>query len=112
MMPDEAEAAMKAGLAHSLMLDYWVAEDNIEVLCPAILGYLGTDAPFWPDGQCTFLKKNRCEIHDSGFKPLQCRMAKGCTGEGTDKKDFVKIWDTDPARALISKWKTMVSHES
>ena len=37
------------------------------------------DDPFYASGRCVFLNVDeRCEIHDSGFKPVECRAALLC----------------------------------
>lgn len=104
MTVEEAKAAIAAGFADRLMLDYWAADENVYVLCPTIQGVEGNVAPFWPDGTCTFLANDRCSIHESGFKPMQCRTTMVCNDSGADKQDFLQYWDTDEGRKLIADW--------
>jgi Fe-S-cluster containining protein len=113
MTPDEAEKAIEQGFGARLMADWWVGKDeNIFVLCPASLGYEGKDAPeislfnlFSGLGQCTFLKDNLCEIHDSGFKPLLCRETLCCGEHYPSKEQVVPLWNTDRGRALVERWR-------
>ena len=116
MTPDEARAAMDAGMADRLMLDYWIATSgpNIYALAPAradcdpksreplSTGELLRGSP------CVFLTgNNRCEIHDSGFKPRECATSFGCRpGAGEGKRDLHPLWNTPDARALIERWRT------
>lgn len=134
--PEEAMQAIKAGYARRMMRDWYVPDehvasehDKIYVLAPASQGFGGTDAPeipeglnlvaamFWCKGRCTFLNKGLCEIHDSGFKPLQCRDA-FCCDEGTRKYDrsdrdsnvsVAKLWNTEEGRAIVRAWEAAVS---
>jgi hypothetical protein len=109
--------------------------ENIYALCPATsefgdggFGCGGTHAPttdeifprrfslFWIGGRdplpipCGLLKDNRCTIHDSGFKPIECRMVRGCTDDNLTRRTVVKSWDTDEGRAVIAEWKAMVAY--
>lgn len=114
--PDEAERAIAAGLANRLMLDWWVDfPENVYLLAPASQGCEGKYAPEldvfaplfpgWNKGKCTFLKRRRCAIHNSGFKPHQCRTYAG-------NEEVKALWDNDPARALIEHWKKLVGLEA
>lgn len=138
MNPVEAVKAIEAGLAEKLMLD-WLDPcsqvDNTEpiwVLCPAARSYGGSKAPeldgmlgggddfmssfFNPPykGRCVFLSdKNRCLIHDSGFKPEQCRKVQVCAEDEVtkgqpDNYDMARLWDTDKGRAVVKQWKRAV----
>ena len=58
------------------MLDYYEGElenkiiQYTEILSPALKGYEGDNAPFWPVGRCTFYTDDGlCEIHD--IKPTE-----------------------------------------
>ena len=140
MNPAEAVKAIEAGLAKNLMLD-WLDPcsqvgntEPILVLCPASRHYGGSKAPEWDDmvgggdlmsiilnpphkGRCVFLSdKNRCLIHDSGFKPEQCRKIQVCAGdeerEGQpDNYDMGRLWDTEKGRAVVEQWKRAVNFE-
>ena len=78
--PAEAQAIIKAGLGHRLMRDYWIGDgpndNDIQLLSPAIQGYEGKYAPFFPHGTCTFLSDaDLCQLHDLGLKPREGREA-------------------------------------
>lgn len=134
MTPDEALAAVEAGHAVRLMLD-WLEpsdevgnEDRIPILCPASEGYEGEDAPEMPEedfitlifspwfkGRCTFLTPDsKCEIHDSGFKPLECREALSCNPSkeaamNLHAQVIPRMWDTDEGRRAVSAWRNALT---
>ena len=98
---------MDEGFGDKLMLDYWVAEDNIYLLCPAIKGCEGKDAPVFPKGECTFLNaQGLCDLHDKKLKPIEGRLAncKDPTG-GQLHKAVADLWNTAEGRAAIDRWK-------
>jgi hypothetical protein len=127
MTPAEARLAIEKGFGPKLMKD-WLEPcrqlGNIEkifVLCPASRGYEGCDGPempfsaifvarAWSKGVCTFLEKNKCAIHDSGFKPLQCREALACDDEQNEKcpdnYEMAKLWDTEEGRETVKLWES------
>lgn len=111
MTPDEARAALDAGLHDRLMADWWVGSDeNIYALIPATLGCEGKYAPQWPGGTCTFLKAGLCEIHNSGFKPSECKAAMACAGgpvKEPNKSTIWKLWDSPEGRALVERWESL-----
>jgi len=139
MLPEEARGAMRAGMADKLMMDWFTPDseygnrENIYSLCPATsafgsggFGCGGTHAPttdeIFGNGfsifgrrqnpiPCGLLKDNLCSIHDSGFKPIECRMVRGCTDDNTTRREVVKSWDTDEGRAVIAEWKAMVDYK-
>ena len=129
----EAEAALAAGMAGRLMLDWFEPdsklknEERIYVLCPAGRGYEGRAAPSTDDlfsggflsailgdstpMPCTFLENGLCSIHESGFKPLMCRATMGC-GEDDQtitKHAMVPEWDSARGKAVIAKWREIVN---
>lgn len=108
--PEDARAALDAGLGERLMLDWWVRTgDNIELLSAPVEGHEGQNAPSWPGGRCTFLVHDRCEIHFI-CKPLECVVS--TCGEGDDEShlhhEVAMLWDTDGGRALVARWREMV----
>jgi len=126
--PEEAARLMDAGLADRLMLDYWVGEPDIEVICPANPGYEGAHA--WePSGfvdalcligsgfgrdnpllsGCTFFKNGLCEIHESGAKPIECRVGHhdAAIPKGSHEQ-VAQLWTTDEAKAVVARWKAEV----
>ena len=133
--PAEARRAIEAGFANRLMRD-WLEpstvvgnKERIYVLAPASEGYEGDDAPEIPEyesileamfappfekGRCIFFSKDeRCEIHDSEFKPIQCRTAFTCRrevlGGNASASNFIvaRMWDTDEGREVIAVWEKM-----
>ncbi len=127
--PREAILAIEAGFAGRLMLD-WLEpcsevgnEERIYVLAAASVGHEGREAPDIPDGpgawllignwskgRCTFLDKDKkCEIHNSGFKPVQCRLASGCDKEIAkgcpDNYAVAKLWDCQEGQKVVKQWK-------
>lgn len=129
MTPDEAVAAMDAGLAKRLMRDWYESYDSKDgtyhprffILAPASKGAESQEAPEcpslvswyhgWYKGRCNFLtKQGLCELHDSGFKPLQCRTGSGCspTDGYYSNLDMAKKWDTKKGRAAIKRWEKEV----
>ena len=121
MTPTEARGAIAAGYGPRLMCD-WLEpseelgnNDRIHVLAPASVGCEGWYAPefdIWElmigppnKGKCIFFKTGLCEIHESGFKPLQCREALAC-GEkvGIDNYEMARLWNSDDGRELVDFW--------
>lgn len=130
MTPDEAEAAINAGMQGRLMQD-WIDPDisvgndeMIFVLGPACVGHEGDMAPatpddfftawFWEKGRCTFLTaQDLCEIHDSGFKPVECREASGCQprpdfDRDADLRMFAEAWGSERGLALMERWDALM----
>lgn len=118
MSPENAKAAIEAGMYGRLMLDWWEPDERLGnkervfVLAPASAGAEGQLAPdtfdfvFGDNNECTFLTKdNRCEIHNSGYKPVQCVTTMACKNEGLDKIDIVRDWDTDAGREIVKLWR-------
>ena len=93
-----------------LMLDWWVDETDIMLLCPARSGSEGQAAPFYPIGQCTFQNKTGlCELHDLKLKPTE-----GCKAHH-DKppafghklhKRMAMTWNGTSGRKLVKEWKS------
>jgi hypothetical protein len=139
MTPAEAGRAIDAGLARSLMRD-WLEPSKtlgnrlrIFVLAPAVIGHAGRDAPemrlidllealcgggSWSKGRCGFLSaEGRCGIHDSGFKPVQCRSIVGCVPmsdaeSGPGNYDIARMWNTAAGRAVLRRWYEAVDAKS
>ena len=109
---EEGQTLIKAGYGPRLMLDYWVGgidetECDIQMTAPAIVGFEGRTAPFWPTGRCTFLKDGLCELHDKGLKPLEGRVA-SCKDESSStlvRLHIVRTWNTDLGRSIVNNWK-------
>lgn len=108
MTVDEAKRAMDAGHAKDLMRDYWASmEGNISVLCPAIEGYEGRTAAWLPDGKCVFFSNGKCGIHNSGFKPRQCRESFLCKGIGPGKSEFIEEWNSPEGKEQVRRFREL-----
>lgn len=139
--PDEAVRAIATGLADQLMLD-WLEPDSsynitekIWVLSPASQNcwgewHSGRKAPEWTDmhddgghllfggsvwkGPCIFLHANLCRIHNTDFKPIECRSGRLCVDGNSDDTEHIevgKLWNTDAARAIVADWKQKVNYD-
>lgn len=107
--PKEARALIEMGYAKRLMLDYWVAEPNIYIVGPAVRGYEGERAPFWPTGGCTFQDESgMCEIHNSGAKPFEARMSSHERDNPDPHKYVAGLWDSDEGRKVMELWRKRV----
>lgn len=124
--PEEANKAMDAGRAPQMMLDWMTKENrpprfvknNTYILAPAVLGCEGHLAPecdgldallgLWRKGRCVWLSGDmKCEIHDSGYKPLQCRSATHNDEEFVDNYQMAVIWDTNEGKATVARWRKL-----
>lgn len=107
--PEEIEALINNGYAKRLMLDYWSSNKNIKIVAPAIVGYEGDDAPFWPRGRCTFLTTdNLCELHDLSLKPFEGRVSICNLKQPDLHEDVAKMWDDRKGRSVILKWRKAI----
>ncbi len=102
----EAARALEAGYARRMMLEL-SPERTFGVLSPAFIGSGGTFAlqECAPLG-CNFLKEERCELHGSGFQPLECRVCHHAR-PGLGPKchaDIEKSWNTPAGRQLVHRW--------
>lgn len=132
-LPEEARAAIQAGHAPLMMRD-WLEpsvelgnDGRIYVLAPASDGYEGQDAPEFPfmslieailappfiKGRCVmFGRDGKCRLHDSGFKPFQCRSSllcdpdqdTSCTAPDSNW-EMARQWNTPLGRAVIEEWR-------
>ena len=110
--PNEAIGLIKLGHASKLMDDYWVGGINnegcadIHILCGASRGYEGEMAP-WPGAApCAFQDNETklCQIHNSGFKPIEARLT-DCKGTQDNlHKEVAALWENDRAQKLVKLW--------
>ena len=102
----EAEAALRAGHGDRMMLEV-SPERTFGVLAPA---FKGCERSFglhrFADRGCNFLKDNRCELHGTGFQPLECRFCHhDRPGLGPQcHADLENDWRTPTGRALVARW--------
>lgn len=100
----------KPDAINKLMVDWWCGEEggDIEIICPAFVGYEKTYAPSWPSGRCAFLDNDdRCEIH--ALKPTEGKTA-SCKGESSSypvHEAVAMLWDTDAGRGLVDSIREM-----
>jgi hypothetical protein len=102
----EAEEALDAGLAGRMMLEM-APELTFGVLSPA---FTGCEVAFAtnlhaPNG-CSFLLRDRCQLHGTGHQPLECRVCHhDRLGVGQQCHDDIeKEWNTPEGRKLVGKW--------
>lgn len=100
--PLEALRAVHAGHAQRMVE---TRMDSIIVLMPLADGEFSEghyrDGAYSARGRCTFLSgSDRCELHETGFKPKECREALLC-GEGMGRAE---------GRDLEASWNTRVGH--
>lgn len=103
--PAEIQKIIDAGHGNRLMLDWWenASADEIRIVAPAIVGYEGKKAPYWPMGRCAFLnEKSLCDLHDLGLKPLEGRAA-SCKDQAEDgcHEHCAKSFDTKEGRKVV-----------
>ena len=126
--PTEARAMIHAGLAGKLMRDWFEPDDElgnekrIYVSCPAVEGCEGQDAPEMDISQllmcltstmsmgcCVFLgDDNLCQIHETAYKPVQCRGAFGCEKDDSAmlrKPAVAKMWQSKTGLSVLKEWK-------
>lgn len=107
---EEAERAIDGGYANRMMLEI-SPELTFGVLSPAFKGCeAGIALNIYASFGCNFLKDNLCELHGTGFQPLECRF---CHHErtGLGEKchlDIEKQWHTREGQALVIRWGKMV----
>lgn len=113
-VPKDINRIIEKGFANRLMLDYYEGElDNktiryTEILSPALKGYEGSHAPFWPVGRCTFYTDDGlCEIHD--IKPTEGCVVdheKGYEGLHTS---LVELWAKRSGKEAVKLWQNTVN---
>jgi hypothetical protein len=112
---NEARLLIKNGYAKRLMLKIWASRDDphfaIVGLCPAIVGFeCGVDPMKSYLAPCTFLKNDRCELHNLGLKPSEGKFATHDTTpaeEEINDKEIIKTWLTDEGDQLIHEWEEL-----
>jgi hypothetical protein len=82
-------------------------ERTLGVLAPALRGCERRFALQEFAGRaCTFLAGGRCELHATGFQPLECRFCHhDRAGLGPQcHADLENDWRTAAGRALVGRW--------
>ncbi len=102
----EGSRACSAGYGQRMMLE--LAPGHVfGVLSPAFKGCENTFA--WQEMQdrgCTFFFKGGCELHGTGFQPLECRFCHHERAGLGDQchADIGKEWNGQPGRFLVGRW--------
>ncbi len=106
--PTEAKLAIEAGLANRLSA---VRECDVVAMAPSPVGYEGKEKRHGT-GACTFLTADGlCEIHTSGFKPIECRTGFGCKGGGPDYPSLHEehtMWKSEEGKAVVELWRNAI----
>ena len=103
---EEASRAIKAGYGNRMMLE--LAPDmTFGVLSPAFKGCEGIYAlqEFAGNG-CNFLKNGLCELHGTGYEPIECLFCHHLR-KGLGQKchmDLEKDWNTSAGQNLVKSW--------
>jgi hypothetical protein len=108
--PDDILRLIRKGYGDKLMLDWYYGEtpleDDILILCPALRGHEGIEAPFVPASPrgCTFWKNRLCSLHNKSLKPSEGKYA-SCQGHGGQlHRDIAMTWKTRRAQEIVKKW--------
>jgi hypothetical protein len=104
---EEAARAIDGGYARRMMVEV-SPERSFVVLSPAFNGCEGSFAlKQYADKGCTFLKDYRCELHGTGYQPLECRFCHHeRMGEGqVCHADIEADWHTPSGQELVERWR-------
>lgn len=112
--PSEALTLIDAGYSDKMMLDYWVDDENIYVVCPANPGYGGEDAPSGGimgmggalTSGCIMQVDGMCEVHK--IKPAEGRKASHGLDHGQLHEAVAATWDTEEGEDVVKRWKLEV----
>lgn len=103
---EEASKAINAGYDKRMMLEL-SPDHTFGVLSPA---FRGCEQNFalqqYSNFGCNFFLNGLCELHGTGFEPLECRFCHHLR-EGLGKKchdDIEKEWQTPAGQELVKKW--------
>lgn len=103
---EQAAAAFASGLGSRMMLEF-PPDRSYGILAPAFRGCEGFFAvrEFSGNG-CCFLRGGACELHGTGFFPLECAFCHHARpGRGPRcHLDLGLQWRSGAARALVSAW--------
>jgi hypothetical protein len=88
--------------------DVEVAQDNVLLIVPALVGSEGAPAPFNPIGICTFFRNELCEIHQ--IKPIEGKIVShdNISDKHGVHKRIALSWDTEEGKQLVKEWKEIV----
>lgn len=103
---EEARRAMSAGYGNRMMLEI-SPEFTFGVLSPAFKGCEGDFAlQEYSESGCNFLREGLCELHGTGFMPLECRFCHHSrSGQGlVCHSEIAGDWRTKEGQELVKKW--------
>lgn len=107
---NEAAKAIDAGYAKRMMLEV-APELTFGVLSPAFKGCEGSFAVNeFAGAGCNFLKDGLCELHGTGFQPIECLYChheRAGLGERCHEA-LEKDWATEKGQQLVSKWINLI----
>ncbi len=109
----EASRAIRAGYGNRMMLEV-SPEFTFGVLSPAFKGCeMNFALQMFSQFGCTFFNKGLCDLHGTGYEPLECRFCHH-SRKGLGRKchsDIEKDWNTPKGQALVAKWDRMFSRD-
>lgn len=108
--PKDFERLMDAGYGKRLMYDD--LPGGATMLKPALKGYEGLTAPWktYSHMGCTFWENGLCQLHTSGLKPSQGKLALHDQSEEDQAHiaDFLdKSWKAKNAKKTLKRWKEL-----
>ncbi len=114
---EDMEKLIDAGYADRLMFDDLPSMNDCgDFLKPALKGYEGKQSPFQTGSEegCTFWKEGKCELHISGLKPIQGKIAHH-DRQTWYYDDYAAIskedWESERGLAVIERWKKIVNYK-
>lgn len=108
---EEAARSIKAGFVMRMMLEL-PRDHSFGVLSPAFFGCEGNFAlQEYAHQGCCFLSHGLCELHGTGFMPLECRFCHhNRRGQGIKCHEAIeKDWHTPSGQILVREWTSMVN---
>lgn len=106
---DEASKAIETGYGSRMMLEI-SPELTFGVLSPAFRGCeMNFALQEFSQSGCNFLLNGLCELHGTGYEPLECRFCHH-SRKGLGRQchaDIEKDWNTERGKNLVSKWIVM-----
>lgn len=109
--PDETVKLIKAGYGPKLMIDIWErfsVEEMMESRYPVTkLDKVKAIVPLHRNQKCVFFtKKGLCNLHDTGLKPFEARIAncKKRVAEVYIRDQLVDLWATEDGQKLVVEW--------
>lgn len=113
--PEDVLNLINAGHANRLSLDDWPGD--VALIKPALKMYEGEKAPWNTNSAagCTFWKNGLCELHESGLKPAQGKLANHANTDEQIAEICQMIrdsWEEPLAKKVIKQWKKAVGYKA